>query len=351
MRKVNKSFITILLMSVLTTPIFVKSIHTAKAEDIVGVRVGDWAKYNVIASWQSTDPSATEPPQFQEMRKIEYLRLEVQGINGTTITLLMTYHFNNGTDFTLPTSSTDIATQFNTLIIPGNLSQGDVIPGTAAPINSTVVRHYAGVDRIVNFLGFYSIFFSYNMTEVMYWDKATGILCEMLMEISVLNVDYVTTTSTFLKIIETNIVAKMPSALSCSISKDTITRGENIVVSGSINVSLSGKTVTLTYKKPDSSTMNRTVATGSDGSYSDSYNPDASGSWSVTASWTGDSAYDGATSSMLSLTVNSVTFILFTPFGMVLIGGAIIIIVVVIVILILGKRQKIPEVKESYTST
>jgi ABC-type antimicrobial peptide transport system permease subunit len=54
---------------------------------------------------------------------------------------------------------------------------------------------------------------------------------------------------------------------------------------------------------------------------------------------------------MRSLTVNSVTFILFTPFGMVLLGGAIILVVVVIVILILGKRQKIPEVKESYTST
>jgi hypothetical protein len=351
MRKVSKRIIMILVMFVLTITIFVNRIHQANAVDIVGNKVGDWAKYNITASWQSTDPTATEPPQFQEMRKIEYAKIEVQGINSTTITLLMTYHFNNGTEFILPSSSTDIATQFNTLIIPGNLSQGDVIPGTTTPKNSTVVRRYAGADRIVNFLGFYSIFFSYNMTQVMYWDKATGILCEMLLETSVLSEVYVTTTIYFLKMIETNVGVKMPSALSCLISKDTITQGESIVVSGSINVSLSGKTVTLTYRKPDGSIMNRTANSGSDGSYSDSYNPDAAGSWSVTAAWLGDSAYDGATSPMRSLTVNSVTFILFTPFGMVLLGGVIILVVVVIVILSLGKRQKIPEVKETYTST
>jgi hypothetical protein len=132
---------------------------------------------------------------------------------------------------------------------------------------------------------------------------------------------------------------RVPTELSCSISKNTITQGDGIVVSGSINVSLSGKTVTLTYKKPDESTLNRTVTTGSDGSYSDSYTPDAAGSWSVTASWIGDSLHNGATSSTRSLTVNSVTFILFTPFGIALMGGAIILIIIIIVVLMRGKSK------------
>jgi len=310
----------------------------------VGVKVSDWAKYNFNYTWQSTDPAATEPPQFQEMRKIEYAKIEVQSINNTTITLLMTYHFINGTDQTLPPMSADMAAQFNTLVIPGNLSEGDIIPGTAAPINGTISRSYTGANRVVNYLGYSSSFFGMNMTQNMYWDKTTGILCEMLMETSTLTDSYVTTISMLLKMTETN-MWKMMTELSCSVSKDTITQGDSIVISGSLNVTLSGKTVTLTYKKPDGSTFNRTITTGSDGSYSDSYTPDVAGSWSVTASWEGDSTYYGANSSTRSLTVNSATFILFTPLGMALTGG-IILLAVIVAVLVLRRRPKMPESKE-----
>lgn len=131
---------------------------------------------------------------------------------------------------------------------------------------------------------------------------------------------------------------KIPSALSCSVSKDTVTQGESIVVSGSINLTLSGITVTLTYKKPNSSTMNRTVTTGSDGSYSDSYTSDATGSWSVSASWPGDTTHIGATSSSQSFMVNAIPFIE-TPLGMALIGGGIILIVIVAVVWVLRRRK------------
>ena len=311
----------------------------------VGVKIGNWAKYSVTATWQSTVPGATEPPQIQEMRKIEWMKVEVQGINATIMTLLMTYHFKNGTDQTLAPMSADMATQFLTFIIPSNLSTGDLIAGTAAPINGTITRNYAGVNRTVNYLGFSSSFFGVNMTQIMYWDKATGILCEMLMEMSTITDSYVTTTSTSIRMIETNVGRKTPSTLSCSVSKDTITQGESIVVSGSINATLSGKTVTLIYKRPDGSTMNRTAITGSDGSYSDSYTLDATGSWSVTASWEGDSTYNGAASSSQSIMVSSKSFIE-TPLGIAMTGGGTIIIVVVAVFLVLRKRQKIPEKKE-----
>jgi len=303
----------------------------------VGVKVGDWAKYNITLLWQSTDPAATEPPQFQEMRKIEYAKLEVQSINNTTITLLMTYHFINGTDQTLPRMSADIATQFVTLVIAGNLSEGDIIPGTAAPINLTVIRSYAGANRNVNCFGFSSSFFGMNMTQNMYWDKATGILCEMLMETSTLTDSYVTTTSMLLKMTETN-MWKMMTELSCSVSKGTITEGDSIVVSGSLNVTLSGKTVTLTYKKPDGSTFNRTVTTGSDGRYSDSYALDATGSWSVTASWEGDSKHNGAASALRSFAVNPKPFIE-TPLGMATVGGGITVVVIAAIVLVLRKRR------------
>lgn len=98
-------------------------------------------------------------------------------------------------------------------------------------------------------------------------------------------------------------VSKISTTISCSTSSSEITEGDSVTVSGSISPAVSGKTVTLTYKKPDGSTFTRTVSSGSDGSYSDSYKPDVVGSWSVSASWAGDSTYDGASSSSKSLNV------------------------------------------------
>jgi hypothetical protein len=63
------------------------------------------------------------------------------------------------------------------------------------------------------------------------------------------------------------------------------------------------KTITLIYTKPDNSTVTRTVTTDSDGSYSDSYQPEGKGSWSVTASWDGDSTHEGSSCLSQSFTV------------------------------------------------
>jgi hypothetical protein len=98
-------------------------------------------------------------------------------------------------------------------------------------------------------------------------------------------------------------VSKISTTISCSTSSSEITEGDSVTVSGSINPSVSSKTATLTYKKPDGSTFTRASTTGSDGSYSDSYKPDVVGSWSVSALWTGDATYDGASSSSKSLNV------------------------------------------------
>jgi len=98
-------------------------------------------------------------------------------------------------------------------------------------------------------------------------------------------------------------VSKISSTISCSVSPSEVTEGDSVTVLGSISPSVSGKSITLTYKKPDGATFTRTVTTGSDGSYSNSYKPEALGSWSVTASWDGDSTYSGASSQSRPFTV------------------------------------------------
>jgi hypothetical protein len=98
-------------------------------------------------------------------------------------------------------------------------------------------------------------------------------------------------------------VNKISTTLSCTTSSIEITEGGSITISGAINPALSSKTVTLTYSKPDGSTITRTVTTDSDGSYSDTYNPEAVGSWSVTVSWDGDATHESATSASQTFTI------------------------------------------------
>jgi len=98
-------------------------------------------------------------------------------------------------------------------------------------------------------------------------------------------------------------VAKISTTISCSVSPSELTKGNSVTVSGSINPAVSGKTITLTYRKPDGSIFNRTITTGSNGRYSDSYTPDMAGSWSVKASWEGDSERQGAYSQSTSFNV------------------------------------------------
>jgi hypothetical protein len=76
--------------------------------------------------------------------------------------------------------------------------------------------------------------------------------------------------------------------------------GEAAAVSGTIvptgGPPVEGVNVTLSYTKPDSSIVNRTVTTETDGSFQDAYIPDMSGAWSLKASWTGDEDHNGAES-------------------------------------------------------
>jgi hypothetical protein len=97
--------------------------------------------------------------------------------------------------------------------------------------------------------------------------------------------------------------AKTPTSLECSVSTTEITLGSTITVSGSINPIIPDKTVTLTYRKPDANTLTRTVTTDSEGTFTDSYKPDTTGSWGVSAAWTGDQNYEGSSSSQVSFTV------------------------------------------------
>lgn len=89
------------------------------------------------------------------------------------------------------------------------------------------------------------------------------------------------------------VVSKAPTTVTCSASPQRIEREESLDVTGSINPTRENVTITLLYKRPDGSTLNRIMKTAADSSYRDSYQPDLEGTWNINASWTGDARYKG----------------------------------------------------------
>jgi len=97
-------------------------------------------------------------------------------------------------------------------------------------------------------------------------------------------------------------VSKTTTSISCSVSSEKIQLGENIVITGSISPTIESASVTLTFTKPDNSTLAQT-ATLVQGNYSSTFKPDSSGSWRVKASWPGNNIYEGANSTLKAFTV------------------------------------------------
>ena len=82
-----------------------------------------------------------------------------------------------------------------------------------------------------------------------------------------------------------------------SVTPSSLISGEWVTVSGSISPAQGGKTVVLTYQRPDGTIMGNAPITSSDGSYSDTFPPIDVGTWSVYA------RTDDSTSETVSFTV------------------------------------------------
>ena len=163
----------------------------------VGVKVGDWAKYEVTHNYTTND--SNYQPQFAD---IEYFKTEVLSVTGMNITFQTTTYFKNGTEMS-KVMSMDISggsiggpppwILFQAfLFVAANLTVGDTLrpDPSSYVINATLMRTYAGAQREVNFVCHRSTFsiirltpppreeFISDSTTYMFWDKATGVLVE-----------------------------------------------------------------------------------------------------------------------------------------------------------------------------
>ena len=95
----------------------------------------------------------------------------------------------------------------------------------------------------------------------------------------------------------------LETRISCSLQSTAVLLGDPLTVSGSIEPSVSGANVTLTYMDPDGSSITRHINTEADGSYSDTYEPPEVGLWRVEASWGGDLGHHASRSQSIEFSV------------------------------------------------
>lgn len=170
-------FLALVLLMVLMSPVFA-------LEYTVGVKAGDWVKYGDISiSWNGT---GTEPQFITDMKQMDWSKMEVQSVSGTTINMTTTVHYKNGTDKP-QTASYDVKsgqgmTGFP-FVIAANLKKGDPITTQlyVPTLNDTVTRRYAGASRSVNVLDLTPTSGGYTAEFTVYWDQETGVLLEFFM--------------------------------------------------------------------------------------------------------------------------------------------------------------------------
>lgn len=157
----------------------------------VGVSVGQWVKYENIL--------ATGPQALQELNETQWIQINVVEVSGKNITLHMVGEFKNGTATpekwikcnveTGWTNTSILGAPLIPLVAAAGLQSGDTLPFPSASlkINKTETRDYGGLITRVNILNLTVTDDSGNHHDFVFgWDKPSGILLELTVEIRTL---------------------------------------------------------------------------------------------------------------------------------------------------------------------
>lgn len=180
-----------------------------------GVGVGDFCEYHdIVFYFSSTEPNATLPPGYEEINETLWMYMQVTDVSGTNVTGQATIHYKNGTEETsegwvdVDTGDGENMTMF---LLAKDLGPGDSLYTSGYysswKINETISKTYpSGEVRDTNHLNLtmemsFTYYARYSMNY--YWDKETGVVVQMDMEIIERNT-YNTTMSMHIGITGTN---------------------------------------------------------------------------------------------------------------------------------------------------
>jgi hypothetical protein len=178
MRNLKGNDLRTVLLAILVAAVFAPTLVHAK-DYTVGVKAGDWVKYGqIIVTWTG---NGTEPSSVTDAKKLDWVRIDVLSVAGTTVSLNLTAHYNNGTQ-TFQNYDADVqsGSAGPAYLVASNLTSGDPLsPQTPeTTINQTVTRLYAGANRNVNIIDSKSSYIGYLSEYKIYWDQNTGIMVE-----------------------------------------------------------------------------------------------------------------------------------------------------------------------------
>ena len=189
---------------------------------IVGVNEGDWFKYgDITANWSSNDPSYTPAESLKAWNETEYLLMSVVEVLDTYIGYQSVWRFRNGTEridghCTYIDTGSGNTTMF---FISAYLSTNDTIYTSGSysnwRINETVVRTYPDGSRETNHVNVTSEVYDGTDTKNIWWDRTTGALVEMSIEVREYSGEYLATESLFFTITDSDvwIIPEFPSFL------------------------------------------------------------------------------------------------------------------------------------------
>lgn len=172
------AIIIILCLAITTTPLVLAQTVT------VGVTPGNTFNYSYKINWDSTNPAATVPTQYQELNDTQFIRISVITVAGSLINVDVTRHFNNGTEQT-QNGNIDVNTQvleipYAILIIRANANPGEKIypAGGHATLTDTATRTYSiGQVDAVRYLSPDTTGSNSEKTEI-YYDRTNGVAVE-----------------------------------------------------------------------------------------------------------------------------------------------------------------------------
>ncbi|MEM3612974.1 MAG: C39 family peptidase, partial [Candidatus Bathyarchaeia archaeon] len=202
------------------------------AQRSVGVKEGDWAKYNITYYYSTNDPAAPISPIPPIFADIDYLLIRIISVVRTNVTYQLIIRYKNGTEqesiswLDVTTGLTDYGvTMPYGPIIAANLTAGDrvYLNAYAPTINLTSIAFYAGLQREINSLLIKAEttipdYYRTVMTFEIRWDRISGMLCEQKVNASYINMEKGYETNMFVQVIitETNIWTK-PSAINVKV--------------------------------------------------------------------------------------------------------------------------------------
>jgi hypothetical protein len=142
----------------------------------VGVKTGDWVKYNVTSI-------VTEFAPFSDVPIIQNneITIEVKKVENQLVSIETRFIYEAGIQKSETEGYLEEESQIYPLIIPANLNVGDMLGQySESTIDGSLLENILGNERELNFHKDTSDMFQENMLvtldQDLYWDKSTGIL-------------------------------------------------------------------------------------------------------------------------------------------------------------------------------